>query len=116
MSNPNLQTQVRMVSRAGVIEIEGEVTGTAGNILEDAYAQASQPGVKAILLNFEKLDYLNSSGIGLLVTMLIRAQRQNLNLLACSLTDHYREIFQLTRLDEAIQLFENEQAALASID
>lgn len=115
MSKGNLTAKVRVANGAGVIEIDGEVTGTSSNILEDAYAQASQPSVRAILLNFHKLDYLNSSGIGLLVTMLIRAQRQSLKLMACSLTDHYREIFQLTRLDEAIELYENEQAALASL-
>ena len=45
---------------------------------------------------------MNSSGIGLLVTLLICAQRQGLRLVAFGLTDHYREIFEFTRLNEAI--------------
>ena len=57
-----------------------------------------------IVLNFEELGYMNSGGIGLLVTILIRAQRKNQRLAAFGLTDHYREIFSLTRLDEAITI------------
>lgn len=116
MSKREVRTRIRKANRVGVIDIEGEVTGGSGNVLADAYAQASRDGAKAVLLNFESLEYLNSSGIGLLVTILIRAQRQNQRLLACGLTGHYREIFRLTRLDEAIGIFESEQEALASLD
>jgi anti-sigma B factor antagonist len=67
-----------------------------------------------IVLNFDKLEYLNSSGIGLLVTILIRAQRQEVRLLACGLSSHYREIFALTRLDEAIGIYPTESEAIAA--
>ena len=45
---------------------------------------------------------MNSSGIGLLVTLLVRANRNRQRMLAYGLSDHYRQIFELTRLDEAI--------------
>ena len=45
---------------------------------------------------------MNSGGIGLLVTLLVRAQRQHQQVLAYGLSDHYRQIFELTRLDEAV--------------
>jgi anti-sigma B factor antagonist len=57
---------------------------------------------------------MNSSGIGLLVTTLIRAQRQGQKLMAYGLSDHYRQIFTLTRLDEAIIIHDDEDAALAA--
>lgn len=115
MANSNLTTKVRKSNGASVIEIHGDVTGFAENTLMDAYAEASNGNTKAILLDFTNLDYLNSSGIGLLVTMLIRTQRQKQTLMACGLSDHYVEIFKLTRLDEAIGIFPNEAAALASV-
>lgn len=102
-------------SQASVIDIEGEITAFAESVMMDAYTQASKEGAEAIVLNFSELDYMNSSGIGLLVTMLIRAQRQNQKLLAYGLSDHYRQIFELTRLNEAIEIFENEAAALAAV-
>ena len=57
---------------------------------------------------------MNSSGIGLLVTLLVRANRMHQQLLACGLSEHYRQIFDLTRLDEAIAIHEDEAAAIAA--
>jgi len=113
------QANVKMTVRkegdtTSIIDIEGDVTGFAENVLMDAYTQATTGGAKTILLNFSKLDYMNSSGIGLLVTVLIRAQRQGQRLLACGLTEHYRQIFELTRLDDAIGIYGTEQEALAA--
>jgi len=75
--------------------------------------QASAGNVHAIILNFTGLEYMNSSGIGLLVTLLIRAQRQRQRLLAYGLSEHYRQIFELTRLNEAIGIYSSEAEALA---
>jgi anti-sigma B factor antagonist len=79
----------------------------------DAYTQAG-PQARAIILNFNGLEYMNSSGIGLLVTLLIRVNRQKQRLLAFGLSDHYRQIFDLTRLDEAIAIHADEAAAVAA--
>jgi anti-sigma B factor antagonist len=57
---------------------------------------------------------MNSGGIGMLVTLLVRANRQRQQLLAFGLNDHYRQIFELTRLDEAIGIHANEADALAA--
>lgn len=97
-----------------VIDIKGELTAFCEPVLTEAYEDADQPGVKTVILNFEGLDYMNSGGIGLLVTILIRAQRKNQRLAAFGLTAHYREIFSLTRLDEAINISEDEAAAIAA--
>jgi anti-sigma B factor antagonist len=98
-----------------VIDIAGQVTGFAEQILGEAYDEANQSGTTMILLNFTDLEYMNSSGIGLLVTMLIRAQRNNCRLAAYGLSSHYRQIFELTRLDDAIAIFESEADALAAV-
>ena len=115
MPETNLKTIVRRVTdRVTVIDIEGEVTAFAENILMDAYTQASDNGTHTIILNFDNLQYMNSSGIGLLVTLLIRAQRHHQQLLAYGLSEHYRQIFELTRLDEAIAIYPDENGALSA--
>jgi anti-sigma B factor antagonist len=58
---------------------------------------------------------MNSSGIGLLVTLLIRANRQKQRLLASGLSEHYRQIFELTRLNEAITIYPTEKEALEAL-
>jgi len=104
---------VRQVGMVGVIDIQGEVTAAADGVLSDAYTQASN-GARGVVLNFSGLDYMNSSGIGLLVTMLIRANRQKQKLCAFGLNDHYKQIFALTRLNEAIKIFDSEAQAVAN--
>ena len=99
-------------TKASVIDIQGEVTATAENALMDAYTQASN--AHAIILNFTGMEYMNSSGIGLLVTLLIRVNRQKQKLLTYGLTDHYKQIFMLTRLNEAIGIYGSESDALAA--
>ena len=97
---------------ARVIEIKGDITAASEDVLMDAYNRASEPGVRAIVLSFAGLDYMNSGGIGLLVTLLVRAQRQRQRVLAFGLSDHYRQIFELTRLDEAVGIHDSEEEAL----
>ncbi|HET6771098.1 MAG TPA: STAS domain-containing protein [Actinomycetota bacterium] len=106
---------VRKVNEtASIVDIKGEVTAASEAALMDAYSRAGTEGARTVVLNFTDLEYMNSSGIGLLVTLLIRANRQNQSLVAFGLNDHYREIFNLTRLDEAITIHDDEAAALAA--
>jgi anti-sigma B factor antagonist len=102
-------------AEASIVDIQGEITGFAESALIDAYTQASSRGTRAIILNFADLDHMNSSGIGLLVTLLVRAHRQKQRLLACGLSEQYQQVFELTRLDEGISIYENEAEALAAV-
>ena len=112
----NLTATVRRISTViSVIDIQGDITAQAEEMLMAAYTQANDNGARAMVLNFDGLDYMNSSGIGLLVTMLIRAQREKQQLLAYGLSEHYQQIFELTRLNEAIGIHENEAAALTAV-
>ena len=113
MSKPNLTIHVRPAASAtAILDIRGEVTGFGENALMDAYTQASNQGARTICLNFTDLEYMNSSGIGLLVTLLIRVQRQKQRLTAFGLSEHYQQIFELTRLNEAIGIYASETDAI----
>jgi anti-sigma B factor antagonist len=114
------QTKVTMDVRkasdkVSIVDIQGGVTSFAENALMDAYTRASTDGTRAIILNFSDLEYMNSSGIGLLITFLIRANRQGQQLLAFGLNEHYQHIFALTRLNEVIQIYDSEAEALAAV-
>jgi anti-sigma B factor antagonist len=115
MSEAELTTAVRMVNAGiSVIDIIGSVTRSGEAALMEAYRQASGDRTTGIILNFERLEYMNSSGIGLLVTLLVRANRQRQQLYACGLTDHYQDIFAVTRLNEAIHIYPDEASAVAA--
>jgi anti-anti-sigma factor len=72
------------------------------------------PSTDIILLNFSDVDYINSTGIALIVNLLTRARKAHHRLLACGLSDHYAEIFQITRLADFIGIFPDEASALAA--
>ena len=115
MAEVGAAMRVRKVGDSvSVIDIEGELTGESEAALAEAYTRTGGEGVGTVILNFTELGYMNSSGIGLLVTTLIRAQRQGQKLMAYGLSDHYRQIFALTRLDEAIMLHDDEAAAVSA--
>jgi anti-sigma B factor antagonist len=115
MPQANVTMHVRKVSdRASVIDIAGDVTSFAEQALMDAYTAATANGAQTIILNFGQMEYMNSGGIGLIVTLLVRANRQKQRLLTYGLSQHYRHIFELTRLDEAIGIYSSEAEALAT--
>ncbi|TMC78621.1 MAG: STAS domain-containing protein [Chloroflexi bacterium] len=108
-------TGVRRIDEAAsIIDIQGEITARSEQQLMEAYAAASGARTRVVILNFERLEYMNSGGIGLLVTLLVRANRQKQHLSAYGLNEHYRQIFELTRLDEAIAINQDEASALAA--
>src|SRR5579859_7347185 len=113
MAQANMRGGVRIISqKTSIIDIQGDVTAAAETAMMEAFAAAGTPSTKTIILNFSGLEYMNSSGIGLLVTLLIRANRQKQRVMAFGLSEHYRHIFELTRLNEAISIYDSEAAAL----
>jgi anti-sigma B factor antagonist len=104
----------RVSNETSVIGIRGDLTAACEDVLMETYTRATDDRTRAIVLNFSGLEYMNSGGIGLLVTLLVRANRQQQRLLAYGLNEHYRQIFQLTRLDEAIGLHDGEAQALSA--
>ena len=103
------------IGSAAVLRIGGDVTSASEGDLMDGFGRAVDDGASTVVLDFAGMDYMNSGGIGLLVTLLVRAQRAGVRLLATGLSDHYRQILSLTRLDEAIEIHPDEAAALAAV-
>jgi len=111
-----IQTNVRIAGdNIGVIEIAGEVTGFAENVLMEAYRQVVDQGCSKIILNFKNMEYMNSSGIGLLVTLLVRASRSGYQLAAVELRSHFRRVFGLTRLQEVMPVYDSEEEAISAL-
>lgn len=117
MADGNLTLNVRHVSdTSSVVDIVGDISSASEKAMMDAYAQAVAQGARNIILNFTGLDYMNSTGVGLLVTLLIRTRRQQHRLVACGLTSHYVKIFELTRLKDAITVYPSEAEALKALN
>jgi len=112
MQAKTLEAQVRRHASASVITLHGEINAFAEDALNAAYADAESHSPDVILLNFSDVDYINSTGIALIVSLLARARKSHRQLLACGLSEHYVEIFNITRLADFMTVFPTENAAL----
>ena len=66
-----------------------------------------------VVLDFGRTDYINSTGLALIVQLLARGRAERCEVHAFGLSDHYREIFQITRLADFVTLHGDRAAALA---
>ena len=95
-----------------VIDLKGDIDRNAkdgaGGRLQ---AEAARRG--PVILNFTEVDYINSTGIAVIVALLAHARTDGRPLRACGLSAHYHEIFQITRLADFMSIYDDELAALA---
>ena len=96
-----------------VIDLHGEIDKGADEPLNAAYAAALRSDPPVVLLNFAGVDYINSTGIALIVGLLAHARKSGRRMLACNLSDHYQTIFHITRLADFVSIFPDEASALA---
>lgn len=115
MAVRHLEVEVRQEPGVAVLDLRGEINGFAQEALDAAYAEAESANPETILLNFEGVDYINSTGIALIVSLLARARASKRRLLACNLSDHYVEIFNITRLSDFMNVYPDEESALGEV-
>ena len=108
----HLSVEVRTEDGIAVLDLVGEINSFGEEAMNAAYAEAEAEDPKTILLNFEGVDYINSTGIALIVGLLAKARAAHRSLLACNLSEHYVEIFNITRLSDFMSVFPDEQTAV----
>jgi anti-anti-sigma factor len=114
MASSGFEAQVReRAEGTAVMDMVGEVNAQAEAALDAAYASAAELNATSIILNFQQVEYMNSTGIALVVGLLARAKKDRRDIMACGLTDHYRKIFEITRVSDFMHLYDNEDSAVS---
>jgi anti-anti-sigma factor len=108
-----LEASVRHQDHTAVIDLFGVIDAFAEEVLNHAYSEAESQNSEVILLNFSGVEYMNSTGIALIVGLLAQARKQHRRLLTCGLSSHYTEIFRITRLADFMSMYNDEASALA---
>lgn len=86
-----------------LIRMTGTVNRSAQNDMQKAFDEAIEvPG--DIGFDFSDVSYINSTGIAIIVGVLAQARAAGRKVAAYGLTDHYREVFEITRLSYFIQI------------
>jgi anti-anti-sigma factor len=92
-------TRITLVGR---VDRDGDAAMTA------AWEETRGTGDGPIVLDFSGTEYINSTGIALIVRLLAEARREGRPVRALGLSEHYREIFRITRLSDFIALDDDE--------
>ena len=104
MTEFNFSAQVRQAEETAVVELKGDINGFSEADLNAAFEQAEAESTGTITLDFAEVEYINSTGIALIVGLLARARTARRAIVATGLNDHYREIFTITRLSDFIEI------------
>lgn len=110
------EADVRHRDDTPVIDVHGDLDGDAGDALGRAYEEATTSDPDAVVINFDDLGFMNSSGIALVVSLLGRARQHDIDFRACGLSDHYQHVFEITRLSDFISIETDETAAVGAPD
>lgn len=109
----SFRADVRSEGSAAVLDMEGDLDAHAEGDLTAAHALVVAADPRVVVLDFGDVGFINSTGIALLVRILMEAQRQGREVRAAGLTSHYRHIFEITQLAEFMTFHADGPAALA---
>jgi anti-anti-sigma factor len=115
MKSQPFEANVRFQPPAATIDLQGEINAFAETALTAAYERAETQDPAVVVLNFNQVTYINSTGIALIVGLLAQARKNSREIFAVGLSDHYVEIFKITRLSEYMSIFSDENSALQGI-
>ena len=110
-----LEAEIENRNRIAIIDLRGEISSLAEKSLLEAYEQANGRRSEIILLNMENVDYINSAGIALIIRLVADARQRDCLVAVSGLTDHYQEIFRITRLDDYVTLYRDRESALEEL-
>ena len=98
-----------------VLRFEGDISSTSKDAVLGAYQGLPRESSKQILLDFTKVDYINSSGIALVIQLLIEADHSAQKISAFGLSQHFNKVFTMVGITKYAKLFPGESEALAAL-
>ncbi|MEZ5356960.1 MAG: STAS domain-containing protein [Bryobacteraceae bacterium] len=108
------KTKVEQNGDTAVMRFEGDITSTSEDAVLGEY-KALKAGTAKILLDFTKVPYLNSSGIALVIQLLMAASKVPQKVVCFGLTPHFVKVFTMLGLAKYTTLHTDEAAARAAV-
>jgi anti-sigma B factor antagonist len=106
----SLEFEVGTRDGVAVVSLIGRIDRDAETAIDEAYTAAIAGAPTALEFDFNHVDYINSTGIALIVGLLARARAKGLGIRATGLTPHYVHIFEITRLSDFIEIVQPAEA------
>jgi anti-sigma B factor antagonist len=103
------------VDGVGVVELAGRIVlGEESNSLRETVKGLLAAGKKKVVLNMDRITYIDSAGLGTLVATFHSARSQGATLKLANLGAKFKEVLQVTKLMTVFDTYENEAAAIQS--
>ena len=97
-----------------VVEVDGQLIVGNRQELKQKMLDALDGGARKIVVDFTKTGYIDSSGLGVLVSLSKKIREQGGELRLAALNEDLRTLFELTKLDTLFQIADTREQALAS--
>ena len=107
-------TQIKDQSGVAVLQVEGQLIVGNRQELKDLVTAALDRGERRILIDFSRTGYIDSSGLGALVSISKRIREAGGELRLSGLNEDLRSLFELTKLDTLFSIADTPQQALSS--
>lgn len=104
MSTQDLETEVQRQNDVTIVAIKGALADEGILKAREVLHETLGTGVQKIAIEMQGVNYVSSSGIGMLVSVLKKAHQANIDLALCGLQSDIQELFQLTRLDQVFSI------------
>lgn len=115
MESPETKVCVDERDGIGVLRFEGDITSFSEAAVLGTYRGLPADAYPACLLDFKKVEYINSSGIALIITLLMEASKAGRKVHCCGLTPHFKKVFEMVGLLKYTVLHPEEDAAVAAL-
>ena len=113
----SMKISTRQVDGVTIVDCSGRITLGEGSVmLRDTVRDLLSKGQKKIVLNLAEVNYIDSSGIGELVSAFTTAKNQGGELKLLNLTKKVHDLLQITKLFTVFEVHSDEVAALRSFD
>ncbi len=122
MNNPNTQTESKVYvelitndqgAQITAFRLSGDISSESRAALMGSYETASKSN--PVLLDFSKVDYINSSGIAIVIQMLMEAAKSGQKVAAFGLTPHFDKVFTMVGITKYAHLYKDQPTAVASL-
>jgi anti-sigma B factor antagonist len=98
------------------VNLRGELTALADEALLGAYHEATERGATGLILDFSGIEFMNSAGIALIITILTESRKANQKLRCARVNEHYRKILAMLGVDQYAPIYPTEGDARASLE
>lgn len=119
MQSANKVSQQQLTGASGqqitCLRFTGDISSASKDAIVDTYQALDKASNKHILLDFKGVEYLNSSGIALVIQVLMEANKFGQSIAICGLTPHFTKVFTMVGITKYASLFPDEAAALAAL-